>query len=203
MHGPSSSQVLAELVFPDAEHFISWAAPILVLGAIWCLIRRTDQIIHYLFPNLEWEKELGWLNIRAERRANAGVRLVGYGVYVVLIGALAGILWGAEGLQQLDNWSDPRVMGDLALCVPVLFFCLGLWMLYLGLWLVPKLRAHRDEAAFQKFRAEMKEAEKEEGAESNSPSRIHSPLRKPRTNPPMATVVPSRNRTRRKREPGE
>ena len=40
-------------------------------------------------------------------------------------------------------------MGDLVLRVPVLVFCLGIWWLYLGCWLMPKLRAQREEAAVE------------------------------------------------------
>src|SRR5271170_3083270 len=95
-----------------------FAAPFLAVAVLWWLIKRTDRVIHHLFPHLEWEKSLGWLNIRAERRANAALRWVGYGIYALLAVALYGIVWTAEGLRQLDNWSDPSVVGDLALRVP-------------------------------------------------------------------------------------
>jgi hypothetical protein len=196
--------VLAEFVFPGARQCLAWAAPFLAIAAVWWLINRTDQIVHHLFPHLEWEKELGWLNIKAERRANTALRWVGYGVYVLLIVALVGIVWAAEGLRQLDNWSDPWVMGDLALRVPALLFCLGIWVLYLGGWLIPKLRAQREAAEWKKFRAEMEEAERERD-EAQPRSRIHSPLQKPRTNAPRAMpvpLVPGRDRDRRRREPG-
>jgi hypothetical protein len=175
-----------------------WAAPFLAVAAAWWLISRTDRIVSHLFPALEWEQSLGWLNIKAERRANTALRWVGYGIYAILAGALVGIVWGAEGLSQLDNWSDPWVMGDLALRVPALVFCLGIWVLYLGGWLIPKLRAQREEAEYKKFRAEAEEAERE--IETHPRSRIHSPLRKPRTNvspTPPVPLVPDRTGRRR------
>jgi hypothetical protein len=183
--------------------FIAWqclnfAAPFLAVMAVWWLINRIDRIINHLLPDLEWEKSLGWLNIRAERQVNSALRWIGYCIYALLAVALYGIVWGAEGLQHLDNWSDPWVMGDLALRVPVLGICLGAWILYLGGWLIPKLRAEREEAGLKKFRAEMKEAERERAI--HSPSRIHSPLRKPRTNAPLGPpvpLVPDRTRKRR------
>ena len=181
----------------------NFAAPILAVAAVWWLIGRTDRIINYFFPYLEWEHSLGWLNIRAERRANTALRWVGYGVYATLIAALYGIAWAAEGLQQLDNWSDPWVMGDLALRVPVLVGCLGLWWFYLGCWLVPKLRAEREAAGLKKFRAEMEEAEREREGGMQPRSRVHSPLRKPRTNAPPGLPVPlAPDRTERRRGPG-
>jgi hypothetical protein len=183
---------------------LNFAAPILAVAAVWWLISRTDRIINHLFPYLEWEHSLGWLNIQAERRANTAMRWIGYGIYATLAVALLGMVWAAEGLQALDNWSDPWVMGDLVLRVPVLGFCLGLWWFYLGCWLVPKLRAEREEAGLKKFRAEAKEAERER--EMHIPSRIHPPLRKPRTNPPPGLPVPPvplvPDRMRGRRQPG-
>ena len=201
MHGAISPLFLAGFVFPGAWQCFVWTAPFLSVAAVWWLINRTDRIVNHLFPDLEWEKSLGWLNIRAERRANAALRWVGYGSYALLAVALVGIVWAAQGLQALDNWSDPWVMGDLSLRVPVLVICLGAWVLYLGCWLIPKLRAQREEAELKKFRAEAEEAEKER--ETNPRSRIPSPLRKPRTNAPRvwpvppAPLVPDRTRRRR------
>lgn len=185
-----------------------FAAPFLAVAAVWWLINRTDRIINHLFPNLAWEHSLGWLNIGAERRANTALRWIGYGIYATLIAALYGIAWAAEGLQALDNWSDPWVMGDLALRVPALGFCLGIWVLYLGCWLMPKLRAQREEAGLKKFRAEAVEAERERQDDRQPRSRVHSPLRKPRTNAPTGSpaspaspvpLVPDRTR---RRQPG-
>lgn len=180
--------------------FIGWkclvfAAPFLAVAAAGWLVNQTDRIINSFFPHLEWEKSLGWLNIRAERRANTALRWLGYALYVVLAAALLGIIWAAEGLQNLASWSDPWVMGDLVLRVPALAICLGAWMLYLGGWLVPKLRAEREEAELKKFRAELKEREKEQEAEPRS--RIHQPLRKPRTNAPRPAFAPGRPGSRR------
>jgi len=179
------------LVLTTVLLFIAWkglvfAAPLLVVVALWWLVTQTDRIINYLYPDLEWEKSLGWLNIRAERRANMALRWLGYGIYALLVVALSGIVWAAIGLRNLGNWSDPWVMGDLALRVPVLGICLGAWLLYLGAWLVPKLRAEREEAGLNQFRMEMAEAEMER--EIHPRSRIRSPLQKPRTNAPEGAL---------------
>jgi hypothetical protein len=134
------------------------------------------------------------------------VRWLGYGIYILLVAALYGMIWAAEGLQALDNWSDPWVMGDLVLRIPVLGICLGAWVLYLGGWLIPKLRAQREEAELKKFRAQMEEAERQR--ERQPRSRIHAPLRKPRTNAPLVLQAPlapfasGRDRGRRRRGPG-
>ena len=65
----------------------------LAIAFVWWLINRTDRIIHHLFPDLEWEKSLGWLNIRAERRAKTAMRWIGYAIYAMLIASLYGIAW--------------------------------------------------------------------------------------------------------------
>ena len=180
-------EAIPPLVLTTVLLLIAWkgllfAAPLLVIAAVWWLVTQTDRIINYFFPLLEWEKSLGWLNIRAERRANAALRWVGYAIYAVLVFALSGIVWAAFGLQNLANWSDPWVMGDLALRVPVLGICLGVWLLYLGGWLIPKLRAEREEAGLRQFRREMAWVELER--EMHPRSRVKSPLRKPRASTP-------------------
>jgi hypothetical protein len=195
MHGATPPFSLEAFALPDASQVFVLAAPLLAIAFVWWLINQTDRIVHRIFPDLEWEKELGWLNIRAERRANTALRWLGYAIYFMLINALYGIAWGAEGLSQLDDWSDPWVMGDLAMRVPALMFCLGIWVLYLGGWLIPKLRAQRETAEWKKARAEMEEAEKERGEHPHS--RIHAPLRKPRTNAPLESLIPDQRKRRR------
>ena len=65
----------------------------------------------------------------------------------LLVDALVIFYWAAEGLPDLSNWSDPWVMGDLALRVPAMVLCLMIWVIYLGLGLVPRVRAEREAAA--------------------------------------------------------
>jgi hypothetical protein len=180
-------------------------APLLAITALWWLANRTDRVINYFFPDLEWEKNLGWLNIRAERRANAALRWLGYGIYFLLGGALYGIAWAAVGLQDWDRASsDPLVVAELMVRAPVLIMCLGAWVLFFGTWLLPKLRMDREEAALKRFRMEMDEEERER--EKSPQSRVKSPLRKPRTNQPL--VMPGSpgpfdaGRSRYWREPG-
>jgi hypothetical protein len=204
MHGAMPALLLAGVILFIAWKCLVFAAPFLAVAGVWWLINQTDRIINHLFPDLEWEHSLGWLNIKAERRANTALRWLGYAIYALLAAALLGIVWAAEGLQALDNWSDAWVMGDLVLHIPVLGVCLGAWVLYLGGWLVPKLRAQREEAGLKKFRAEMGEAGKER--EEQPRSRIHAPLRRPRKNEPLAMpasplpLMP--DRTRGQRQPG-
>jgi hypothetical protein len=189
MPGPPS--FLAEIALPSMRDGLAFAAPVLTLAALAWVVFRTDRIVHAVFPDLEWERSLGWLNIRAERRASRAMRWVGSALIVLLLDSLAGILWAAKGMPRLADWSDPWVMGELALRLPALGLCLLIWVIYLGLGLLPRLRAEREAAAYRKFRANMKAVEEERDPES--PPRIHAPLPKPRTNPKPVTLGPKRH----------
>jgi hypothetical protein len=174
----------------------AFAAPVLVLVALGVIISRTDQIMHTVFPDLEWERNLGWLNIRAERRADRAMRWVGYGIVVLLVDSLAGILWSAKGLPRLADWSDPWVMGELALRVPAGLFCLMIWVIYLGLGLLPRLRAEREIAAYKKFRAEMLASDEEKRAleaMAAGAARSDTTLPKPRVNAKSTTLTARRH----------
>ena len=188
---PGPTCFLAEIALPSLRDGLAFAAPVLTLAALWWLVSRTDRMMHAVFPDLEFEHSLGWLNIRAERRASRAMRWVGYAVVVLLVDSLAIILWAAKGMPRLADWSDPWVMGELALRIPALGLCLLIWVIYLGLGLLPRLRAEREAAAYRKFRAEMKADEEERAVES--PSRVHTPLPKPRANPQSTTLTPRRH----------
>src|ERR1700761_8409988 len=90
---------------------VAFATPVLVLAALAVLVARTDRIMNAVFPDLEWERSLGWLNIRAERRANRAMRWVNYGIVVLLVDALVILYWCAKGLPDLSTWADPWVTG--------------------------------------------------------------------------------------------
>ncbi len=180
---------------PGLASFLAQAAPpFVVLAVLAALVVRTDRIVQRVFPDLEWERNLGWLNIRAERRARRALRWVGYGIVVLLLDALVGILWSARGFPALADWSDPWVMGELALRVPALGLCLLVWVIYLGCGLLPRLRCEREEAAFRKFRAEM--ATRDEELAPEFPSRSHAPLAQPRHAPQPVTLIPRRGSRR-------
>jgi hypothetical protein len=110
------------------------------------------------------------------------MRWIGYFIYAVLAVALLGIAWASVALASLDRLEDPQVLADLALRVPVLLGCLGLWIVFLGCELIPKLRAKREMEGLKKFRAEQAEIERER--ERNQPSRLKASLYKPRFDQP-------------------
>jgi hypothetical protein len=184
---------MAEIAIPDARHCFAWIAPFLFLAAAMFIIGRMDLIIDRLFPHWDWEKRLGWLNLRAQRQAETVLRWIGYFIYAVLGLSLLGIVWAARGLvDALNNWSDPYVLSELARRIPVLLACLGLWLVYLGCELLPKMRGQYEEEELEKFRAEQAELERER--ELNPASRGKAPHRKSRLN---ITLTPSRPRPKR------
>jgi hypothetical protein len=180
------------MAIPDPRLLIVHGGPVLAILALWWLVNRTDRIVNFLFPNLEWERSLGWLNIKAERRARTAVRWLGYAFYLLLAALLYAIVRIADAFPPLDTWSDPDVLGSLILEMTALFVCLGIWLLYLGGVLMPKLRSEREEAELRRFRAQMEEAERERELYRQTHSRVKMPLEKPRTNSPFESTPTQR-----------
>jgi hypothetical protein len=167
----------AVIAIPTAAQCLALLAPFAALVAFRWVLNRIDRIIHHLFPSLEWQRQLGWLNIRAERQAATVLRWLGYAVYATLGVALVGILWSALGLRAINQWSDSDVLPHLIIRLPVLTVSLGLWFFYLGAELLPKLRREYEREELEKFRAEcIPVGEKEE---PYSRLRIASGLKSP------------------------
>jgi hypothetical protein len=183
------------LAIPDPSGLLPLAGPVLAIAVAWWLISRTDQIVNFLFPHLEWERSLGWFNIKAEKRAKAAVRWIGYLVQFSLAGLLYVILQLADTFPDLGDWPDPTVTADLLIRLPVLTFCLGIWLMYLGCYLLPKIRILREESALRKFRTQMEAVETERELRE-AKSRIDVALPKPRTDAPLASSTPFRPRRR-------
>jgi hypothetical protein len=165
---------LAEIGIPTAGECLLFLAPILGVCFIWWLLHSVDLLISKLFPALEWQRQLGWLNLRSERRAEAVLRWLGYLLYAALAVALAAIVWAAVGLRQLDNWSDPMVTADLALRVPTLVLSVAFWIFYLALALAPRLRREYEREELDQYRAE--QAELENDPAPHPGSRVPGPV---------------------------
>jgi len=193
---PGPIPLLAEMAPVSWHDVATFAAPVLVLAALAWVVMRTDRLVEKAFPDLEWERSLGWLNIRAERRASVAMRWVRFGVIVMLIDALVIFYWCAKGLPDLSTWADPWVMGDLALRVPLMGVCLLVWVFYLGLGLLPRVRADREAAAYRKFRAQMAAVDEEKRAlqaMGQMSSRGFAELPKPRATTKPTTLTPRRH----------
>jgi hypothetical protein len=196
MHGAIPPSIIARALLIMAGKFLFFLAPFIAVAATWWLVNRTDRLVNFLFPHLEWERSLGWLNIKAERRAKKALRWFGYLIQALLVVALLGMIWGAVGLGAIiDSWPNPDVIVASALQIAALFFSLAIWIAYLGSWLIPRLRAKRETSGLERFRSELAQDEEDErNRYPNSPSRVNKPLRKPRTNAPLAGASRIRKR---------
>lgn len=170
MHGVLPHSFLAEIAIPDAWQCFAVAAPVIAVIGLWTLIRNIDLIIHQLFPHWNWEARLGWLNIRAYQQADTILRWMGYVVYAVLAVALYGIVWGAEIVSWLHQLDDPKIMAEVARRLPVLLISGGIWLVYLGFALIPKLKREYEDEELEKYRAEMNETERETPRPSRFPT---------------------------------
>jgi hypothetical protein len=159
---------LAAIAIPSASQCFMVLAPIAALALLYSILKGIDVFLAKMFPALEWQRNLGWFNIKAERRASAVLRVIGYIVLALLAAALYGIAWGAEGLRLLPRWTDPDTLAELDLRLPVLCTSLSLLLLYFGVELLPRLRREYEEEDLQAFRAELAELEAEKSREESS-----------------------------------
>lgn len=161
MHGAMPFMVLAEIAIPTAWQCLVIASPVFAVTVVWWMITRTNQVIDAIFPDWEWEKRLGWLNIRASRRADAVLRWIGYFIYALLAATLYGIVWSASAFTDINQTSDPNGVANGMWKFSTLLICLGVWVLYLGWELIPKLRHQYEREELEKYRAEQTELEEE------------------------------------------
>ena len=151
----------ANIAIPDARQCLVIAGPILGVIAAWWIISHIDQWISKLFPQWEWEKKLGWLNIQSARRADDIFRWLGYGVYALLAASLYGIVWSASAFADVNETLDPSSVANGMWKFSTLLMCMGLWVLYLGWELYPKLKREYEWEELQRYRAEQAEIEAE------------------------------------------
>ena len=170
----------AVLAIPDARQCLIYAGPFLAVAAVWWLYNRMDAILAFLFPHWEWERNLGWLNIKAQKRADAVLRGLGYLFYALLAASLYGIFWGVQAIPA--DWSKAEAIKLFLERLPVFLVSVGLWMVYLGCTLIPKLRDQHEMEALEKFREEQKELEEER--DQIKAARGAGSLPKPRGNSP-------------------
>jgi hypothetical protein len=124
-----------------------------ILGAIW-FWRNGEAVITRLFPHLEFERGLGWLNQRSTRRAERILCGLTHLLHVALLVALAGILalsWNLGQPVDADNARDLLALAGEGL---YLIVCCGLWIYYFAAILAPRLRAEYEAAELARYRAE-------------------------------------------------
>ena len=182
--------LLAQIAVPSAGKCLRLAAPVAAILALGWVIRHSDELIRRWLPHLEWERQLGWFNIRSELRAAAALRWIGYVVYTGLALALVGILWSAIGLGELQRPDNPEMLSEFPGRLPVLFASLGLWALYLGGHLLPRLRHEYEEEELARYRAEIAQLESE-SEEQPALRSAKGPLLSPKLSPSQRSTQPT------------
>jgi hypothetical protein len=180
MRATMAFMIHAQIAIPDASQCLLFAAPFLGAAAIYWLFWHSDKLINWIFPNWTWEKELGWLNIRANRRAEAVLRWIGYAIYALLAFTLYGIVWASSAFTDIMQ-EAPNTVADGIGKLTVLLICLGIWLLYLGFELIPKLRNQYEQEELEKYRAEHPDSENTEDHPSKPISRWGLSKSKPRS----------------------
>ena len=155
---------LAALLIPTASQCARVAWPLVLFGfAIW-FWRHGDLLLARLFPHWGWEKDLGWLNIKANRHAERILRGITHLLHLALLVALAGILFLSWSFAQPRDPND--TINNLVLFIEwfYLFACYGAWIYYLAVVLYPRLRDEFEAEELVRYRLEHPDPMEEEKA---------------------------------------
>jgi hypothetical protein len=155
------------LFVPTATQCLTVAGPFLGVFALAWLVRHGDELVEEIFPHWRWERQLGWLNLRAYRRAESVLRWIRHFVHAGLLFALVGILWNASVLGNFDQWDDSTAVGYFFLHLSILLVCVAVWIVYLATVLAPKIRAEYEREELERFRRENPDPLAEEAAVRN------------------------------------
>ena len=146
--------MLAALLVPNASQCIAIGGPVLaIIGLVW-FWHHGDAVIARLFPQLKWERELGWLNLRAHRRADRIMRGLTHVLHTLLLGALVGLLGFAWLLGQPHDTDSAIGLFSIPFEFIYLVFFLGIWIVYFVYLLAPRIRAEYEDQELKRWRAE-------------------------------------------------
>jgi len=145
---------VAALLIPTAGQCLQLAGPLLIaIGAIW-FWRHGDVVLARLFPQWEWERKLGWLNLRANRQAERILRALTHGLHLALLLALVGILLLSWSLGQPPDTDTLGGILGLAGEWIYLIACYGFWIYYFTAVLYPRVRDEYEAAELERYRLE-------------------------------------------------
>jgi hypothetical protein len=146
--------VVMALLIPSPGQCLTIAAPVASIAAIIWFSRHGDRVIARLFPHWEWERRLGWLNARANRRAETvlrGLRHLGHTFLLFDLAAILGLSWFVGGPHDMDSGAS---VFTYVLEMVYLGVCLIPWIYYFVVILGPRIRAEFEEEELQRYRAE-------------------------------------------------
>jgi hypothetical protein len=149
------------ILVPSASQCLAFAGPLLAVGGIIWFWRHGDVLISRLFPQLKWERELGWLNLTAQRRAERILRGLSHVLHAGLLGALIGIL-GFAWLFGQPHDTD-TITGAFSIPFEFIYLALflGMWIYYFTSMLGPRVRAEFEEEELRRWRRENPDTERE------------------------------------------
>jgi len=148
------------LLVPSASQCWSIIGPIVAVIVVIWLMRNSTRIVETLFPQLEWERKLGWLNARADRRANQIMRVLQHLLHLFLLVDLVGVLafgW-LVGHPDTETQAGMLMLANEYVYMGV---CLSPWIYYFVVVLGPRLWAEFEEEELARYRAENPEVDEE------------------------------------------
>jgi hypothetical protein len=152
---------MAALLVPTASQCLRLAGPLLALfGVIW-FWRYGDEVLARLFPHWEWERKLGWLNVKANRHVERILRMFTHLLHVTLLAALVGILgfsWLLGQPQDTDTYLGIFSRGFQWIN---LMACYMIWVYYFLVILGPRMRDEFELEELTRYRVEHPDTERE------------------------------------------
>ena len=142
------------LLVPSAAQCLAFGGPIVSLAGLFWFWRHGDEWIARLFPHLQWKRELGWLNLSADRRADRIMRGLTHALHVGLLAALIGILGFAWLLGQPHDTDSTLGLFSIPFQFIYLPLFLGIWIVYFTYLLGPRVRAEFEEGELRRYREE-------------------------------------------------
>jgi hypothetical protein len=157
------------LLVPSVSQCLAIAAPAAGIGFIIWFLRHGDRVVARLFPHWEWERRLGWLNAKANRRAETvlrGLRHLGHAFLLLDLAAFLALAWLVGGSHDMDS-----SIGAFSYLLEMGYFgaCLVPWIYYFAVILGPRITAEFEEEELQRYRAEHPE---DDGQTETPPPRI-------------------------------
>jgi len=152
--------LFASIGVPTAAECFRMLAPFAGIIAMFWVIGSADGWIRRLFPRPDWEEQLGWLRLRAERKASRMLRWGGYAVHAIFAIFLLGIVWGAVAVGRWGAQPDNGTLRELLIRLPILVSSFVLCLGYVVAELLPRLRREFDEEELVRFRAENPDPDK-------------------------------------------
>jgi hypothetical protein len=142
------------LFIPTPGQCLAVAAPVVCIGGVIWFARHGDRVIERAFPHWEWERKLGWLNRKANRRAEMVLRGLRHLLHLFLLFDLLGFLVFAWLTGQPQDTDSAAGLFTYALEMIYMGVFLSPWIYYFTMVLGPRVTAEYEEEELQRYRSE-------------------------------------------------